>query len=243
MVLLFYQELMPKLKVIWTKEIQKVPDHDKKRTIEIVLKRRLENQASEERNNFLLHKVVKGLFECFEDMLRIKIEKCARREKIYIDNLTYSQLFDFQGDLYLIHDIISKERLGYFYLDPFRRYGKTPGTCTQYILYKPLRVFRLATNFSPSTNETPSLLRHDDVITLFHEFGHVIKHMFSSMKNTTTKFQCIKATFRRWNDLGELRSKLLRPSRPYMDDPEGADPTCLGTIRSSKLRISPFRNS
>jgi oligopeptidase A len=33
-------------------------------------------------------------------------------------------------------------------------------------------------NFSPATNENPSLLRHDDVVTLFHEMGHAIHHLF-----------------------------------------------------------------
>lgn len=33
-------------------------------------------------------------------------------------------------------------------------------------------------NFSPSTKDNPSLLRHDDVVTLFHEMGHAIHHLF-----------------------------------------------------------------
>jgi oligopeptidase A len=33
-------------------------------------------------------------------------------------------------------------------------------------------------NFSPSTEDNPSLLRHDDVVTLFHEMGHGIHHLF-----------------------------------------------------------------
>ena len=34
-------------------------------------------------------------------------------------------------------------------------------------------------NFSPTTDTAPSLLRHDDVVTLFHEMGHAIHHLFS----------------------------------------------------------------
>ena len=37
-------------------------------------------------------------------------------------------------------------------------------------------------NFSPTTKTTPSLLRHDDVVTLFHEMGHAIHHLFGTSK-------------------------------------------------------------
>jgi len=37
-------------------------------------------------------------------------------------------------------------------------------------------------NFSPTTKKTPSLLRHDDVVTLFHEMGHAIHHLFGKCK-------------------------------------------------------------
>jgi oligopeptidase A len=36
-------------------------------------------------------------------------------------------------------------------------------------------------NFPPSTQQTPSLLRHDDVVTLFHEMGHALHHMLSQV--------------------------------------------------------------
>ena len=37
-------------------------------------------------------------------------------------------------------------------------------------------------NFSPDTQTVPSLLRHDDVVTLFHEMGHAIHHLFGKCK-------------------------------------------------------------
>ncbi len=37
-------------------------------------------------------------------------------------------------------------------------------------------------NFASSTEKNPSLLRHDDVVTLFHEMGHAIHHLFSTCK-------------------------------------------------------------
>ncbi|MEA3369860.1 MAG: M3 family metallopeptidase [Campylobacterota bacterium] len=36
-------------------------------------------------------------------------------------------------------------------------------------------------NFPASSEMTPSLLRHDDVVTLFHEMGHTIHHLLSSV--------------------------------------------------------------
>ena len=37
-------------------------------------------------------------------------------------------------------------------------------------------------NFSPASKENPSLLRHDDVVTLFHEMGHAIHRLFGKCK-------------------------------------------------------------
>jgi oligopeptidase A len=37
-------------------------------------------------------------------------------------------------------------------------------------------------NFPPSSQTAPSLLRHDDVVTLFHEMGHTIHHLLSEVE-------------------------------------------------------------
>lgn len=39
----------------------------------------------------------------------------------------------------------------------------------------------ISCNFAPSTADQPSLLKHDDVVTLFHEMGHAVHHMFSQI--------------------------------------------------------------
>ncbi len=39
----------------------------------------------------------------------------------------------------------------------------------------------IVANFPPTTEKQPSLLRHDDVVTLFHEMGHAVHHLFSEV--------------------------------------------------------------
>ena len=43
----------------------------------------------------------------------------------------------------------------------------------------------IVANFTPGTEGQPSLLKFDDVVTLFHEFGHVTHNIFTTAKYTT----------------------------------------------------------
>ena len=47
---------------------------------------------------------------------------------------------------------------------------------------KRLPIAYITCNFAPSSKETPSLLRHYDVETLFHEMGHALHHLLSTTK-------------------------------------------------------------
>ncbi|MBD3841685.1 MAG: M3 family metallopeptidase [Campylobacterales bacterium] len=47
---------------------------------------------------------------------------------------------------------------------------------------KTLPTAYIVCNFPPSSNTQPSLLRHDDVVTLFHEMGHALHHLLSKVE-------------------------------------------------------------
>jgi len=80
-----------------------------------------------------------------------------------------------------VHDRSSGEHLATFYMDLFPRQGKfghaaafdlIPGRLLADGYQNP--VTAIAANFTKPTSSAPSLLQHDEVVTLFHEFGHVL---------------------------------------------------------------------
>ncbi|GAA0792467.1 MULTISPECIES: oligopeptidase A [Pseudomonadati] len=77
---------------------------------------------------------------------------------------------------------------GSFYLDLYARTGKRGGAwmddcrgrrITSTGLQKP--VAYLTCNFNGPVNGKPALFTHDEVVTLFHEFGHGIHHMLTKV--------------------------------------------------------------
>ena len=80
--------------------------------------------------------------------------------------------------------------LGQFYLDPGARPGKRGGAWMDDMRGRWLRpdtgtlqtpVAQLVCNFAEGVDGKPPLLTHDDVITLFHEFGHGLHHMLTQV--------------------------------------------------------------
>lgn len=80
----------------------------------------------------------------------------------------------------------SEELRGQFYLDPFARPKKRCGAWMDECVSR-FRTSRcdqipaayLVCNFTPPVGGRPSLLTHDEVETLFHEFGHGLHHMLT----------------------------------------------------------------
>ena len=80
--------------------------------------------------------------------------------------------------------------LGHFYLDPGARAGKRGGAWMDDARARWLRpdtqqlqtpVAHLVCNFAGGVDGKPPLLTHDDVTTLFHEFGHGLHHLLTQV--------------------------------------------------------------
>ena len=99
--------------------------------------------------------------------------------------------------------------MGHFYADLFAREHKRGGArLTGFLTHiknnEPLpHVGLIAGNFTPPADTTPSLLTHDEVTTLFHEFGHLMHQLCSD-----TEIRSLSMDGVAW-DFIELPSQIL----------------------------------
>ncbi|MGF1529946.1 MAG: M3 family metallopeptidase [Puniceicoccaceae bacterium] len=124
--------------------------------------------------------VIPGLFSICERLFGISIKQLqtevAERPEI---------VWDPSVSLYLIADS-SGQPLGYFYADWFPRDNKRAGAwMSPLISRKPaqgiLPVGLIAGNLTRPSPGKPALLSHQDVQTIFHEFGHLLHHLLSEV--------------------------------------------------------------
>lgn len=88
---------------------------------------------------------------------------------------------------YEIHDAAGQLR-GQFYLDLYARPHKRGGAWMDDCIARRMTasgpqtpVAYLTCNFSPPIGNDPALFTHDEMITLFHEFGHGLHHMLTQV--------------------------------------------------------------
>ncbi|RUO24044.1 oligopeptidase A [Aliidiomarina minuta] len=122
--------------------------------------------------------VVEGLFEVAKRLFSVRIE-----EKQGVDTwhpqVRYFEIFDSEG-----------EHRASFYLDLYARAKKQGGAWMAECavrrrlpdgqLQKPIAY--LTCNFNKPVGDKPALFTHDEVITLFHEFGHGLHHMLTQIE-------------------------------------------------------------
>ena len=134
-----------------------------------------------------LFAIVKRLYDItvleqkLEDSQKSEQANNAQRDTVsrWHDDVRFYQLFDADGSL-----------IGGFYFDLFARSGKRGGAWMSGFQsryhhegegYQQLPVCFMVGNFTPALDGKPSLLTHDEVITLFHEFGHGLHHLLTQV--------------------------------------------------------------
>ena len=121
-------------------------------------------------------RVLAGLFQIVENLFEVRITRDTA--PAWHDSVEFYRL-ERNGQL-----------LGRFYLDPSARNGKRGGAWMDDVRGRWLRpdtqtlqtpVAHLVCNFAEGVAGKSPLLTHDDVITLFHEFGHGLHHMLTQV--------------------------------------------------------------
>ena len=125
---------------------------------------------------FELNNVINGFFTIAQRLFSIQFNEIKNPSVWHNDVKMYELI-----------DIVKDRVLGYFYLDLFPRKIKYTGAAEYSIIsgksmdtgyQKPMA--SLVCNFPPPTQNIPSLLLHEEVETLFHEFGHLLHELLTT---------------------------------------------------------------
>ncbi|WP_395679770.1 M3 family metallopeptidase [Dokdonella sp.] len=125
---------------------------------------------------FALDPVINGLFAITERVFGVTLRQRDNVDTWHPD-VRYYDLVDASGRVF-----------AGAYVDLCARSGKRGGAWMDVCVNRFERgsavqqpVAFLTCNFAPATASTPSLLTHDDVLTLFHEFGHGLHHLLTEV--------------------------------------------------------------
>ena len=139
---------------------------------------RFDFSAEALRPYFPLSQVLHGLFETVGRVFGIAVQAWQPAPPVWHETVQCYRVFDQSGAL-----------CGYFYLDLFSRSGKQGGAWMADHIGRRRSargvqhpVAFLTCNFSSPTATRPSLLSHDEIVTLFHEFGHGLHHILTRVE-------------------------------------------------------------
>lgn len=128
-------------------------------------------------------RVLEGLFRIVETLFEVQIRPDTAAT--WNDTVRFFRIERSQGENQ------PPQLIGQFYLDAYARNGKRPGAWMDEVRGRWARpegalqtpVAQLVCNFASPVGDKPALLTHDDVITLFHEFGHGLHHMLTQVND------------------------------------------------------------
>jgi oligopeptidase A len=142
---------------------------------ESLRRKRFHLDDEELRPYFPLGSVLEGVFRISERLFGVRVEE-RPTQGAWHEDVRFFHLYGADGVL-----------LGGFYTDLFPRREKRQGAWLNDFRYGGPRgeegfephIAIICANFPPPAEDTPALLTHRDVETLFHEFGHLLHHMTS----------------------------------------------------------------
>lgn len=122
-------------------------------------------------------KVLAGLFKVVETIFGVFVKKS--NAPTWHKDVHFYEITDQAGKL-----------IGQFYLDLYARNNKRGGAWMDEAITRRIVDDKLTTpvayltcNFSAPVGGKPALFTHDEVITLFHEFGHGLHHMLTQVND------------------------------------------------------------
>lgn len=120
--------------------------------------------------------VVSGLFAVVEKLFGIKIKECSDID-VWHPDVRFYTIYDQNDDI-----------RGHFYLDLYARSNKRGGAWMDEFRVRRLTnshlqvpIAFLTCNFNRPVANQPALFNHEEVETLFHEFGHGLHHLLSKI--------------------------------------------------------------
>jgi oligopeptidase A len=154
---------------------------------------------------FPADRVLRGLFETTERLYGIRVEEDAKMPRWHDDVRCYritengTLLGAFYADLYP-----RDEKRGGAWMNGLVTGGPASGSSARADSdhFKP-HLGLICSNITPPVGEKPALLTHDEVSTLFHEFGHLLHHMLSRVE-----VRSLGGTHVAW-DFVELPSQIM----------------------------------
>ena len=193
--------------------------------------------AEQLRVYFPMDRVEQGLFAIYQRIFGLKFERVVA---------PYQWVGDLQ--LYSVSDAKTGEPLGLFYLDLFPRDGKYNHFAQFGIIEGKLLpdgkyqrpVCALVCNFPPPQPDKPSLMSHDEVETIFHEFGHAMhtiltRAKYSRFSGTSVPRDFVEAPSQMLENWPWDKNVLDSFARDYRDPKKKIPSEILDQLKASRL--------
>ena len=127
---------------------------------------------------FPMASVLKGLFALAERLFEVRITEATGKVQTWHDDVLYFEVADADGSpraaFFLDAYSRSADKRGGAWMDECLGRSTAEGELRLPVAY-------LVCNFTPPIGDAPALLSFDEVLTLFHEFGHGLQHMLTDV--------------------------------------------------------------